>query len=279
MARRLALALLVLALLRPELPAQGKLERARQEVTAPKEPDCPPREDSCDDEGDSFFGAVLGGLLGAVVARSIQDKEERPTAFLPYPYAHDYPGYLWRTPPDSAGPEVPRAPPAELNVGGGAGRAWLDNGNDFDGLNRLGGQLFLDTSCGLGLRLDGNWLHERLTCGCRDDSFLGSALLTYRLCEHKRFQFHLGLGCVVLSDRAVTKAGVDFSAGFDLFPVRPVVLSGLVDVGGLGSATYTRARFTVGYLLKRWEVFAGYDYQATGDVELRGPLAGVRLWF
>lgn len=286
MARRLSFALLILTLLCPRLSAQGKLERVRQEVNKPATSE-PASKDTAQNEGnksgndsesDTLSEAFSASLLAAVAAL-IHAKDERPSAFLPYPYAHDHPGYLWCTPPRSADPAVPRVPPDEWNVGGAGGRVWLDNGNDFNGLNRLGGQLFLDTSRGFGFRIDGNWFHERLSCGCQDNLFIGSALVTYRLIDHERFQFHLGLGCVLLSDPGQTKAGIDFSASFDAFPTRPLVLSGFADVGTLGSATYRRARGTVGYLIRKWEIFAGYDYQGIGRVGLYGPLAGARLWF
>jgi hypothetical protein len=274
--RRPLLAALVLLALCPVLLAQGKLERVRQEVQADEQPapsGKPPKKD--DTDGDCFLGSLLGGLLSVFACGASEANEggESRCGFLPYPYAHDYPGYVWRT------PAVACEPPAELKVGGGSGRVFLDNGNDFDGLNRLGGQLFLDTARGWGLRLDGNWFDERLPCGCHDDSFLGSALVTWRLIERQRFQLYLGAGCVFWSDPSVTKAGFDCTASFDLYPVKPVVVSGLFDLGALGSALYSRARLTAGYLWGRWELFGGYDFQRVGDVNLRGPLLGVRLWF
>lgn len=276
--RRLVLAVLWCLVLCPALVAQGKLEQVRQEVRGSNEGKSTNDNKTayCEnpDDAETFVGAVMAEVFGGILDGLIVTDTPRPArcGFLPYPYHADYPGYLWPGPSE-------QPPPAERNLGGGAGRLLIENGNDFTGLNRLGGQLFLDTARGWGVRLDGNWLHERIGCGCHDNSFLGSLLLTYRVFDHERIQFHLGAGCVMLADPRITQAGVNFTASGDLFPVKPVVISGLYDLGVLGDATYMRLRLTAGWMLGAWEIFGGYDYQRFNSSNLRGPLVGIRMWF
>src|SRR5205807_260631 len=79
-------------------------------------------------------------------------------------------------------------------------RLSLEDGNDFRGLNRVNGQLILDTSCRLGVRTDWNYLHEHLNGLPSDDTFLGDTNVTYRFAEHEQAEFYAGLGFRVLTD-------------------------------------------------------------------------------
>src|SRR5262249_7010122 len=154
-----------------------------------------------------------------------------------------------------------------------------EDGNDFRGLNRLNGAFVLDTTTRFGLRTSWNWLDERRPCGCHDDMVLGDINLTYRFAQDERVQMYAGIGARILADPWRTNAGVTVLYGADFFPVRPVVVSPLVDGVNLGSAGVIHARGTVGYCFGRWEAFAGYDFLRIGSVNLQGPLAGLRLWF
>ena len=73
--------------------------------------------------------------------------------------------------------------------------------------------------------------------------------------------------------------GVNFHADADWFIRQPWVLSTVFDYGNVGNAAVTHVRGTVGLMLDRWEVFAGYDYECVGTVPIRGPVAGVRVYF
>ena len=32
-------------------------------------------------------------------------------------------------------------------------------------------------------------------------------------------------------------------------------------------------------MLDRFELFGGYDYRRIGNIELKGPMAGLQIWF
>jgi hypothetical protein len=90
---------------------------------------------------------------------------------------------------------------------------------------------------------------------------------------------HTGLGARFLLDGGDDRAGVNFLYGFDAFPVHGVHLFGTFEAGNIRRAGVWRVQSGVGYLWKQGEIFAGYDYLNIGGVELKGPFAGLRLWF
>jgi hypothetical protein len=90
---------------------------------------------------------------------------------------------------------------------------------------------------------------------------------------------HAGLGARGLFDSYRTRAGVNFQYGADLFPVDPVVVSTLLELGNLNEAFVMRLRANVGVQLRHVELFGGYDWLRIGGADLHGPMAGVRVWF
>jgi hypothetical protein len=96
----------------PLLAQEGRLEQVRQEING----SCPsgnpsegkpssksggkPRSSSCnDDDGDGFLASVaIAALVSPFVLPygALGDDLHVQGSFLPYPYAADFPGYLWR---------------------------------------------------------------------------------------------------------------------------------------------------------------------------------------
>lgn len=74
-------------------------------------------------------------------------------------------------------------------------------------------------------------------------------------------------------------AGVNASTTMDIFPAEPIALSGRFDYGTIWKAHTLQVRGTVGYIVKRWELYAGYELERIGDVLLGGPMLGVRAWY
>ena len=64
-----------------------------------------------------------------------------------------------------------------------------------------------------------------------------------------------------------------------LFPVHSVHLFGTFEAGNLRRAGVWRVQSGIGFHWQQAELFAGYDYFNIGGVELKGPFAGLRLWF
>ena len=74
-------------------------------------------------------------------------------------------------------------------------------------------------------------------------------------------------------------AGLNFTLGADFYPNDPFIVSGEIDWGWLGAADLFHGRVSLGVIHHGWEMFAGYDYYHIGDVEIDGPMLGLRFWF
>jgi hypothetical protein len=292
----------IFGLLSP-LPAQeGRLEQVRRELEdqrpATERPAPPPAREH---NGDSSWnadgtwgdgtedpreqlasaGANLGlwavfGTLFAAPALGVGDRGQW-LYFPRYPYDRAYPGYLAL--------DVDDSPEAAQRWGGVRPPRWwmarvsLEDGNDFDGLNRFGGQVLVDSACRLGIITTWDHFRERLDNGRRDETTIGDFNFTWRFAQSPNFLMRAGLGFRVLSDDHVTDAGFNFHYGAECFPRRPLVLTGAIDLGNLGDAFVFRGRATAGILWHGIEAFGGYDFLHIGDVNLHGPMIGVRWWF
>jgi hypothetical protein len=283
------LALLALLISVPATYAQdGLLQRVREQVRAPD--DAPARPDSsgsgsCDDD---FLSPILGALfeplcwemLGApfvLPARLLGDDWGHHFLFAPHPHSQGYSGYLMRSRFEASADHA--AISEDMPQQFWAGRLSLENGNDFSGLNRLGGQLRLESSYRIGLVTNWNYFRERLDNGRHDELVIGDANLIVRFAQNEVASFYTGAGARVLTDRCGSDCGFNFTYGGDWFPVRPLVVSGVIDLGTLGGAFVFHGRATVGATVSACEVFGGYDFLRIGSVNLQGPLVSVRWWF
>jgi len=266
-----------LAVAAPVLAQEGRLQQVREAVDhKPDDTSSNDRSDSSSDsdsssgDGDSLAGElfIYAFLAPFALPHAILEDDFSLDTFFPrFPYDNGQPGYLTA---QSNGSGVRR---------GWAGRVSVENGNDFDGLNRTGAQFLLETTTRFGVQGRFDYFRERLDCGCTDNLSLGSTELTYRFAQHPNMQMSAGLGLNVLDDRFRTHYGFNFTYGADIFPVKPLVVSLSMDAGNVGHAGLFRARGTVGVLYRGLELFTGYDYLNIGGVDLQGPLAGLRLWF
>jgi hypothetical protein len=281
----------------PALQAQeGRLQKVREEVHGDDDQDAPRTRDKQkksnsgrgDSGDDDCEGSLLDQLFGgaAMVALAapfvlppalLGDDYEHRGYFLRHPYLHDLPGFMRMEGfLDEGQPQG--APPLDpTGLKSWMGRLTVFESNDFRGLNRVGGQLLLDTAVRWGLQTDWVWLHERLRCGCVDDLGLGDFNVVFRFAQTEYMQMRAGLGARVLTD--TNRWGFNFTYGADFFPARPLVLSGVIDLGSLGSVGVFHARASAGLTWHGWEAFVGYDYLLIGSVDLQGPIAGIRFWF
>jgi hypothetical protein len=274
--------LLLPLLLTPTALAQSRLERAAglrfpRPPVAPKPPESPPKDQPASSNGgaggmEGLFYAVYAAVVSPfyVPYSVLRDDLHNVAWFLHYPYENDRPGYLW-------------APQSSVydheGLGGLAVRLSVEDGNDFHGLNRVGGRLFVDTNGRFGLQARGHFYHEDVMPGQTEDLFLGSTEVTFRFAQSDRASFFVGAGARVSDHDRRARCGCNFTYGADFYPVKPLILSLSLDAGNLGSDGVLNVRGTAGLVFDRFEFFAGYDYLLIGSVDLQGALAGLRLWF
>lgn len=278
--------------------ADGLLSSARSEVRASsssssKSSSSHDSHSDEDEDHDSFLGSLLtslfsgssecgcehgvgssfdGGVIFTVVAspwlipRSILEDKDEVLTMADFPYAENWDGYFVNQDPQ---PEWTKP---------WSGRFLAESGTDFDGLQKYGGRLRLDTSSRWGLDTEWNFRRESLSSG-HDTLWNGDANLIYRFAQSRRAAFYTGLGVNWLSDRFGGNAGFNFTYSADFYPADPWVVSGSIDWGTLGHATLFHGRATVGVMLNRLEVFTGYDYLKLGGTSLPSFVAGVQLHF
>lgn len=289
MCRSLKLALYMLAALcctcRPAQSADGLLGGLREDVREEHSGDsgssgnggpgdrggndhCQTRDcDSCDDS--TWSNLVLFTLAAPFwVPYALLGDNLNNTAYFPdYPYADGMSGNFV----------------VEKFSGHGAniwqGQFLMDDSYNFDQVNRVHGQLRIDTISRLGAEIDTTYFHEQLAGGASDELWIGNAAITYRFAQSARAQFRSGLGMRWLTDDTSTDLGFSFLYGADFFPARPWVISTLFDTGTIGSAGVIHARLTSGLQFHGCELFGGYDYLRIGHADIAGPVAGVRFWF
>jgi len=202
----------------------------------------------------------------------------REGGFAPFPYAYPDRGFVLveRAPEarlDEAGPvEVDVVPKPWIGV------ASADVSSDFDALARLnlGGRLLFSNR----IELESAWslFAERLPGGGLDRMSIGDANVVFRFAESEHVQFRVGLGARAMLDRDGNAYGVNFTYGADILPVRPLVLSLVLDGGNLGKASFGQARATLGCLLGPVELLGGYEFMKVDGVSLSGPILGLRAW-
>jgi hypothetical protein len=287
--------LLVFAVPAP-LPAQdaGRLQTVREEVRGDNNPAKPAAgsgkdkskdrsggQDDAEDDDDGNFGELFWAAAVAPWAAPhilLRDSFDNDSFFRPYPYQGDHRGNMWIDRPDREQPSGLTRPEAST-LKAWMGRVTIDESNDFDGLNRVHGQLLLDTNLRLGLQSDWFFLAERRPCGCYDTMTVGDVNLVFRFAECPWLQMRSGLGLRMLFDGGDSRFGFNFTYSADVFPADPWVFSLQFDAGTIGDAALLHGRATVGAIWSRWELFAGYDWLRIGSVDLSGPVVGLRLWF
>lgn len=267
------------------IAGEGKLSSVRREVNEDK----PEKEDDhkshpshcccdCDEgEGNEVFGSILWGVMTFPfwAPREALEKDYRLEASFPgTPYPHGHPGHLWL----GRVAEVEGMHEPE-HLKWYSVRLHVENGNDFDGLNRFAGRLTVDTASRLGIHTHWDWFHEDLGSGHSDQLLFSTTNITYRFAQHEMFEFYAGLGVRTMDDGGSTAVGGNFIYGFDAFIADPLVLSASAEAGWLDQATVYRLRASLGVAWNHIEAFAGYDYLRVGDVDLHGPMLGLRLWW
>ncbi len=152
----------------------------------------------------------------------------------------------------------------------------LDAGRDNDGLYRgtLGGSI--DSVQGWGLESRFTYWIEPLPEGT-DGTWLGDLNMRFALLTLPALQLRMGLGPRVQWDASSKSAGVNVTAGVELYPVSPLVIRLDADVGNLGEAFVFESQASLGVLLRRTELLAGVSTLHVGAVRFDSLFAGLRF--
>jgi hypothetical protein len=265
------------------------LNTVRSEVRTPSESETKssdnrsePYSSSCsnyDDGLDGEFSLFCAKLFGYIFASpfygppmSIGDHYEVSFGFVSYPYARDWPGLMQPAPRAEDDPPGDWARPFNF-------RASIEDGNNFDGLNRVGFNFLADSYTRFGVGGGVHFYQEKQACGCTDELAIGDVNLLFRFAQSERIQFRTGLGARFLTDRVRTDWGFNFVYGAEAYPFKPVSWSWQLETGTLGEAWVFRANTRLGYVWRYSEAYVGYDYLRIGHAELQGPMVGMRVWF
>lgn len=250
-----------------------QLDRVRDEL-----------EDDDDDGGEREIGdvgEVVDGVLGAIqLVDAVATGPVTLPAFASHPYAAGHASGL--TAPtrldeeDELAPTRGSGPTPSL-----AARVAIDGAWQYHGLFR--GRFAAETDgarrFGAGLQVYA-WGHP----GERDHAVLASTRLHFVVGNWSRAIVRTGPALDVMHSwtpsTRVTAFGGDWGLGIDVFPHRPFVLSLDGQIGILGRRTlYAGGRATFGVVIRRVEIFGGYEHKQIGRARLGGPLFGLRVWF
>ncbi|MCA9107017.1 MAG: hypothetical protein KDA83_16470 [Planctomycetales bacterium] len=188
--------------------------------------------------------------------------------FSQYPYADGNVGYAMSSDDLPASPSI---------------ASWQSRfayGADFDDLSWYTAKSSLESSRAR-WGIDGEWtlLRERLSSGSMDEAHVGDLNITWRRLQTQQWLLRWGAGVGWYHDSLGTRAGFNGTLRADWFPRDPIVVSAEYDLGQLGGATAQHLALTIGAQWRHIELFSAYDYRRFNDVEIAGPMFGIRCWF
>ena len=185
-----------------------------------------------------------------------------PWRFAGFPYEHGLPGMMAR----------------------GLEKEWSGNllfeyGSNFDRLERHGLGVLIEHASRVGIDFKWDSYVEDLGHGWTDELHFTDVNVLFRLAQSEHYIVRAGLGMNILGDAYATDAGFNVTAKADLFPIKPLVVSGELDLGTIGDAETFHVLGKAGLMFDRFEIFGGYDYRTIGSIPLEGAMLGVQIWF
>lgn len=160
-----------------------------------------------------------------------------------------------------------------------SGRWDAEYGDQLDRLHRISTHMLLERSSRFGYKLQWDYIEQRLPGGRCDHLQTGDFDIVYRFAQSERAQFRTGIGFNWLEDSGPTNFGFNFTYGADFYPVRPFIISSVIDWGTLGYTELFRGRLTIGAIFSHYEVYTGYEYLDVGRTGMGTLIGGVRTWF
>ncbi len=182
--------------------------------------------------------------------------------FLEYPYAYSFDGYLTQA--------------GAVPTHNGTASVWFEYGDDSEGLRRHGVGFVASRIEGIGLDFKWDSYQEDVGNGNRDELHFVDINVLFNVAKSEHYLVRAGIGANILGDAFGSESGINFTSRVDLFPAKPIVVSGEIDLGTIGDAETFHVAGKIGLLLDRFELFGGYDYRR---IPLEGPMAGIQIWF
>ncbi len=234
--------------------------------------------DDCDEDGGEGELTALALIMGGIAATSpwwappvvLEDRYELAGRFPKYPYKNGHNGF--QVLDDDQGGQ-------RLRTGSFFVRGMVDYGDDFQGTQRLGANLHLETRRRWGF--DAEWARYMVSAGNPTgvDHQFGDGNVIVRFAQSKHAQWWTGAGFNWFEQRGDTDYGYNFTYGADIYLGEPWIGSAQFDLGEIERQGFFRARVQIGVLWHGIEAFTGFDYldyRAHHD----GVLSfGLRGWF
>lgn len=257
--------------------AQGDLEEVREAARTPDPPQATVPSNSRDNRfyDDPWADDPIDDAVGWVALAAIATPYYIPHAALDEPGYDRFAGYCeehgsgWKD--------------AEWfyrsNDLLASARAQVEYGTNFGDLQSVGTRMMVDLPV-LRTSLDASWTsyHEDLPAGGTDQLALGDANLVWRFVQNPRTHWRSGIGINWLTG-GEDDLGFNFTYGFDVLPIHPVVWSNELDLGTLGHATLLRLRTTIGAQWREGELYTGFEYVDIDHAHLPTLLVGFRYWW
>lgn len=244
-------------------------------------------EDGEDDDG--LFSAIIGlfELIGGEGAQENGLQKNTIRTLLPRPYAQGYSGYKIVenivTSPESG--EILSRQVTPANGDPSQGRTWAarigtDYQYDWANVHLNTAQARVESAVGLGLSLRWTGFFEPLD-GVIDMLSLLEGGVFWDMIPNPQIKLELGASLLGMFYGGMGWLGGTGGLRMDIFPKKPLVISGEISVGGINEALYLRGRGTLGVIFGPAEIYAGYDGQWFGtddDIVYHGPVIGLRMW-
>jgi len=262
----------------------GRLESVRSEVrdSSSSSSSYDSSSDSSTWDDDDSTESSLGSLRDLDVSLTEAPKYRR------FPYADAGFGYIYRGSEFSSAVPGPDESQPVVMLEDDPPRS------DFSGTAHVEGAYLYDQLYRSAFGIDLNYWRLGLSSDLsfflegpfKDALYLGSTNAKFALVMRPAVRWRIGGGAQYMIDGRVPgegrreyAAGGNFTTDVDVFPFWPVVLSGRFDYGRLYRTRSMLGRATVGVMLSRFELYAGYEARKIGKVSLHGPMVGLRAWF
>ncbi len=288
--RNLARWVVLAICLAPRTAMAGPLDDLRSEVgggSSSGSSSDSSHDSSDDDDDDDDDSGSLAASISAAIVESITETSARlgRPGFARYPYEQRE---------LAGGPDPTRGPYRGWVRRLGAGPATKVRGKSWSLRAAVEGAYLRNDSWRGAFDIEAAWWRLSLRSDASlyidrngpDGLWLGNTNAYFAFVMQPKVIWRLGMGAQYMIDatrvddpRREDAVGFDASTTLDVFLVRPLVISARGDVGRLGGATTGTVRGTLGFMVRRFEGYGGYELRSVGRVRMHGPVLGVRVWF